>query len=92
MSPYQAWLDRKNKNMFNVELQYMVMYMDDLENVLRVYEYLKKFDSNSTYYIYAEKIDDEINATCFHINLSADKFDEIDNDLKIKMSVGKYNL
>ena len=92
MGPYHAWLDKKNKNNFNVEFQFLVIDMIDLDNVLKIYNYLKSFDNKSSYMIYAENVDDEINASCFRIILSVDKFDDIYNDLKIKNNAGKYNL
>ena len=96
MGPTFCFLNDRNKKEFYLEFNYLVMEMLDLENVLKVYNYCKSFDSNSIYYICAEKIDDEILSTCFRIILSIDKYDKISSDLndklKIKNDTNKYNL
>ena len=89
---YYSNLSKHNNGKFFLELQLQFIESVDLENFLKIYEYIKSFDNNSYWIIYAEHVDEGLDATCFKITINNDKYDEINNDLKIKLNSKKYNL
>jgi hypothetical protein len=92
MGIYFSKIRKDNKKIFFLEFQFLTIDINDLKNILKVYDYCKSFDSSSIYYIYAEHVDDELDAACFVINIDVDKYDVINNDIKIKLKSNKYNL
>jgi hypothetical protein len=89
---YYSQLSKYNRNKFFLEFQCISIEKDALDVLLKIYNYIESFDNESTWKIFSEHVDDDLDATCFHIVIDIDKFEDINDDLQAKLKSVTYNI